>query len=126
MKLFSHYIILFIFQGGNVERVVTKYACCENAYVTIIFNITLERRRAHYLVNLVLPGVIIAVLTCFTFLLPPGSGERTGLIITNMLALSVYVLIASEQIPPNPGGIPLLVRYEIPYCILMSPALTND
>jgi len=101
----------FVVKGGKVDHIVEKFACCPNPYVTLKFHIELERRTEIYMFNLLIPGVIIAILTCFTFLLPPGSGERTGLIITNLLALSVYVLMVSDEIPPSPDSIPMIVKF---------------
>ena len=70
----------------------------------------LQRRVKFYLFNLIIPGILIAFLSLFSFYLPPLSGERVGLIITNFLSLSVYVLMVSENTPPSSESVPLLVR----------------
>ncbi|XP_057299811.1 neuronal acetylcholine receptor subunit alpha-7-like isoform X2 [Hydractinia symbiolongicarpus] len=107
----------FKIDGLEAKRVSAKYACCPNPYVTVTYTVRLHRRVKFYFYNLIIPGVLIAVLSCFSFLLPPLSGERTGLIITNFLSLSVYVLMVSDSVPPSSDSIPLIVRF---YTVMIS------
>ena len=100
--------IFFIVSALKAVRHTTLYNCCPNPYYTIEYTVHLVRRAKFYLFNLVIPGVLIAMLTVFSFFLPPLSGERTGLILTNFLSLSVYILMVSENVPPS-SNIPLLV-----------------
>ncbi|XP_066915226.1 neuronal acetylcholine receptor subunit alpha-3-like isoform X2 [Clytia hemisphaerica] len=106
------------FNIGPMKAVkhTTLYGCCPNPYYTIEYTVHMIRRAKFYLFNLVIPGVLIALLTIFSFFLPPLCGERTGLIITNFLSLSVYILMVSDNVPPS-SNIPLLVEF---YTILIS------
>ncbi|XP_057299806.1 neuronal acetylcholine receptor subunit alpha-10-like [Hydractinia symbiolongicarpus] len=107
----------FKIDGLEANRVSATYVCCPNPYVTITYTVRLHRRVKFYFYNLIIPGVLIAVLACFSFLLPPLSGERTGLIITTFLSLSVYVLMVSDSIPPSSESIPIIVRF---YTVMIS------
>ena len=98
----------FTISALKAVKQTTLYNCCPNPYYSIEYNVHLVRRAKFYLFNLVIPGVLIAMLTVFSFFLPPLSGERTGLILTNFLSLSVYILMVSENVPPS-SNIPLLV-----------------
>ncbi|XP_012562789.1 neuronal acetylcholine receptor subunit alpha-10 isoform X1 [Hydra vulgaris] len=106
----------FIIDGFEVRRTSEMFNCCPNPYVTLSYYISLHRRAKFYLFNLIIPGALIAILSCFSFFLPPLTGERAGLVITNFLSLSVYVLIVSDSVPPSSDTVPLLVKF---YTVLM-------
>ncbi|XP_065657561.1 neuronal acetylcholine receptor subunit alpha-3 isoform X5 [Hydra vulgaris] len=107
----------FIIEKLDVVRHSKRCACCQNPCVTLTFNLYLQRRGKYYLFKIVLPGILIAFLSCFSFILPPLTGERTGLVITNLLSLSVYVLNVSNSVPPSSETYPVLVKF---YTILIS------
>ncbi|XP_065657580.1 neuronal acetylcholine receptor subunit alpha-10 isoform X2 [Hydra vulgaris] len=107
----------FVIDDFKASRQSLLYPCCKTPYAVLTYNVTLRRRAKFYLFNLILPGVLIALLSCFSFFLPPMSGERTGLVITNFLSLSVYILIVSDSVPPSSDTVPLLVKF---YTILVT------
>ncbi|XP_065657572.1 neuronal acetylcholine receptor subunit alpha-9 isoform X2 [Hydra vulgaris] len=106
----------FILNRFVSVRESKKYSCCPNPFVTVTYRLFLQRKGNFYLYKIILPGVLISLLSCFSFILPPSTGERTGLVITNFLSLSVYVLIVSDSVPPSSDTLPLLVKF---YTILM-------
>ena len=50
-------------------------------------------------------------LTLLSFFLPPDSGERITLVITNLLAMTVFMLIVAEIMPATSEVIPLISIY---------------
>ena len=58
--------------------------------------------------NLVL---LFLALTLLSFFLPPDSGERITLVITNLLAMTVFMLIVAEIMPATSEVIPLISIY---------------
>lgn len=70
-------------------------------YSNVIFTMTLKRRQLYFVLNLILPCVLLSVMTCFVFLLPALSGERVGLAITLLLAFSVFQLQVAGYLPMN-------------------------
>ena len=70
-------LAVFLFTGLPVERNVVLYDCCpNNPYIDITFNINIRRRKLYYLVNIVLPCVMLAALTLLTFTIPCEAGEK--------------------------------------------------
>ncbi|KAK3082686.1 hypothetical protein FSP39_002579 [Pinctada imbricata] len=61
----------------------------------------LKRRATFYVINMVLPIMVMGFLNLLVFLLPPQSGERVGYSITVLLAISVFLTIASDNLPRN-------------------------
>lgn len=55
--------------------------------------------------------ISFVALTLLSFFLPPDSGERITLVITNLLAMTVFMLIVAEIMPATSEVIPLISIY---------------
>lgn len=110
--------------SANATKNVVKYSCCEYPYVDITFSVHIRRRPLFYVQNLILPCILLATLTVFSFSLPPGSGERIALVITLLLGLTVYMLIFTENIPQTSEVVPLIskffivILFEVAFCLM--------
>ena len=103
------------------------FACCPGLpYPAIDYEVIIVRRTSFYLLNLIWPGILIAVLASITFLLPPESGERIGLGITNLLAMMVFLLLISESIPPTSDAVPLASNFFSVILVLSALALIES
>ena len=96
--------------GAPGRRDVTLYNCCPVPYPTVTFTIIIRRRAMFYLYNLVIPCAMIALLSLCSFYLPPDSGERVGFVITVLLAMSVFMLMVTENMPKS-ADIPLASKF---------------
>lgn len=77
------------------------------------YSFRLERLPAFYLLTVILPLNGIGALTCLVFLLPSEAGERVGYSITILLALAVFLTVASEELPKNSEPIPMFCLYTL-------------
>lgn len=50
-------------------------------------------------------------LTILSFYLPPDSGERISLVITNLLAMTVFMLLVAEIIPPTSDAVSIISTF---------------
>lgn len=100
------------------------YPCCNEPFPTIIFTVRVRRRMLYYVSNLIIPCAIIAALGFLSFYLPVDCGERISLVITVLLAMTVYMLMVSNSMPPTSEVIPLISKYylavmiEIALCLV--------
>lgn len=85
-----------------------KYSCCIHPYPSVILTLHLRRRYYFYMVNLVVPCSLIAVMVLLSFILPPESGERIGLGITVLMAMAIFQELTSNKLPADSQFIPLL------------------
>jgi len=90
---------------------IAYYPCCEEPYPDITFYLRLRRKTLFYCVNLIIPCVAIALLTCLTFYLPCDSGEKISLSISILLSLSLFQLLLMELVPPTSMNVPLLAKF---------------
>ena len=90
------------------SREVTFQPCCAEPYPVIHFHVILERRSLFYMLNLVLPCVLISSIVLLGFFLPSDAGEKITLTITILLSLTVFLLLVAETIPPTSEVVPLI------------------
>lgn len=50
----------------------------KNSYSVVIYTIHLRRHALFYMINYILPSIIIAILSLLLFLIPPEVGKRMG------------------------------------------------
>ncbi|XP_029187146.2 neuronal acetylcholine receptor subunit alpha-7-like [Acropora millepora] len=95
----------------TAQRNELIYICCPEPYPDVTYTLHIRRRTKYYYINLIIPCVLITSLTLLSFFLPPDSGERITLVITNLLAMTVFMLIVAEIMPATSEVIPLISIY---------------
>lgn len=53
----------------------------------------------------------LSVLSLLSFIVSTESGERISLVITNLLALTVFMLIVADILPPTSEVVPLISAF---------------
>ncbi|XP_071493943.1 neuronal acetylcholine receptor subunit alpha-10-like [Diadema antillarum] len=100
---------------------VKVYSCCpDKEYPDVTFTINIRRKPLFYIVNLVIPCVLISMMSMVEFILPCNSGEKVSLGITVLLSLTVFMLVIAENMPATSDSIPVLARYYIITIFLVS------
>ncbi|XP_052224772.1 neuronal acetylcholine receptor subunit alpha-2-like [Dreissena polymorpha] len=65
----------------------------------LVYRLVLRRRSTYYIVNLVLPVMLLQVLGVLVFKIPASSGEKLSFSLTMMLSLTVLMTMVSAMIP---------------------------
>lgn len=65
----------------------------------LLFTMEIQRRTGYYILNVIFPVTLVAILTTVTFLLPADSGEKISYILTILLALAVLLTIIADAMP---------------------------
>ncbi|XP_031553793.1 neuronal acetylcholine receptor subunit alpha-7-like [Actinia tenebrosa] len=87
------------------------YVCCKEPYPDVTYTLNIRRKPTYYYINIIIPCLVITALTLLSFYLPPDSGERITLVITNLLALTVFMLLVAEIMPSTSEVVPLISIY---------------
>ena len=75
---------------------------------TINYRLTLSRKSAYYLVNIIIPSIIISTLECFTFFLPPNQTIRIEVSFICLLAYTMFQSQIQADLPKSADQTPLL------------------
>ena len=92
----------------DVEREETWYSCCPAPYPELRYSLRLKRRPLFHVLNILLPCVLLSILNLMVFALPPESGEKIQLGMTNLLALVLFQQLISEALPPTSDKSPII------------------
>ncbi|XP_069137979.1 neuronal acetylcholine receptor subunit alpha-10-like [Argopecten irradians] len=99
-------------------RNVVYYGCCPEPYPDVTFYLTIKRKPAFYVVNIIIPTFLITGIGILGFFLPVESGEKVSLQITVMLALAVFQLLVADSLPPSADATPLIAIY-FNFCLFL-------
>lgn len=80
-------------------------------YPRLNITITLERKTTYYVLNIILPCVLITMVALAMFWLPPDCGEKISLGITVLLAYSIFQIVIMENTPVNSDHIPFISEW---------------
>lgn len=80
---------------------------------SVTFSVTMRRKPLFYVLNVILPVILLTILNCFTFMLPVVSGERASYGITVFLSLAVFLTIVASELPKNSDKTSWLAVYLI-------------
>ncbi|XP_041369680.1 neuronal acetylcholine receptor subunit beta-4-like [Gigantopelta aegis] len=75
--------------------------------------LTLKRRYAFYVINIIFPMGLLTVLNSMVFLLPASSGEKMGFIMTVFMAHAVFLNIIQNSLPTTSDHISKLSLYLV-------------
>ena len=97
---------------ASVERHEIFYTCCTESFIDVTFTIVIDRRPLYYWFNLVIPCLFMIAIVLVGLYLPVESGEKIGLSVTIILALTVFLQLVSEKLPTQAESIPLISKYR--------------
>lgn len=105
---------------NNDETSVLTYTDNGKAYVT--FTIKLSRQPLYFLVNIVLPILLLGIMNTFVFLLPIGE-SRVSYAITAFLTFSVFLTVIGNNLPKTSDPLSLFAVYTV-VMVAMSGLIT--
>ncbi|XP_045176165.2 neuronal acetylcholine receptor subunit beta-2-like isoform X2 [Mercenaria mercenaria] len=106
----------------------------DEAVVYFIFK--LKRKSGFYIINIIIPVVLLSVLSVLTFILPVSSGEKASYAVTVFLSLALFMTIVTSELPKNSENTSLLAVYMmvvsiwstliVTLCLVESRIYTRD
>lgn len=96
-----------ILKTGHLLENMTE--CCPvDVYPQLRFLITLKRKTSYYVLNILLPVVLLSFLSVVVFLLPMDSGEKMSYSLTVLLSYAVFLSIITGSMPTTSNHLSLL------------------
>ncbi|TRY95262.1 hypothetical protein DNTS_012201 [Danionella cerebrum] len=96
-----------------------------NKHQDITFYLIIKRKPLFYVVNIIIPCVLISFLASLVYFLPADSGEKMTLSISVLLAQSVFLLLISQRLPETSMAVPLIVKYLMFIMVLVTVVVLN-
>ncbi|XP_037550358.1 acetylcholine receptor subunit delta [Nematolebias whitei] len=96
-----------------------------NKHQDITFYLIIKRKPLFYIVNIIIPCVLISFLASLVYYLPADSGEKMTLSISVLLAQSVFLLLISQRLPETSTSVPLIVKYLMFIMVLVTVVVLN-
>ncbi|XP_037311827.2 acetylcholine receptor subunit delta [Pungitius pungitius] len=96
-----------------------------NKHQDITFYLVIKRKPLFYIVNIIIPCVLISFLASLVYYLPADSGEKMTLSISVLLAQSVFLLLISQRLPETSMSVPLIVKYLMFNMVLVTVVVLN-
>ncbi|KAJ1366180.1 Acetylcholine receptor subunit alpha-type deg-3 [Parelaphostrongylus tenuis] len=108
----------------KIYRHEYKYACCPEPWAILQASLVIQRKPLYYVVNLIIPTSIITVVSITGFFTPASTDddrtEKINLGITTLLAMSILMLMVSDQMPTTSEFIPLIAWFYLVIIIVVS------
>ncbi|XP_038070406.1 neuronal acetylcholine receptor subunit beta-2-like [Patiria miniata] len=108
---------------SEMKGKVEEYDEDHGSFSDFVVSIALIRRPQFYVMNIIVPCLIIYCLTLFSFCLPCDSGEKIGLGITILLSLTVFMLISADMMPPTSDNFPLIGQFYTATMVLVAASV---
>ncbi|XP_036176547.1 acetylcholine receptor subunit delta isoform X2 [Myotis myotis] len=86
----------------------------------ITFYLIIRRKPLFYIINILVPCVLISFMINLVFYLPADCGEKTSMAISVLLAQSVFLLLISKRLPATSIAIPLIGKFLLFGMILVA------
>ncbi|CAL1543672.1 unnamed protein product, partial [Lymnaea stagnalis] len=83
----------------------------DETFSSVVIRMSFQRRPHFFLVNVIVPMVLLSLLSSFVFVMPSDSGERATFSITVLLSLSLFMSVVSNQLPNNSDTFPIIMSY---------------
>ncbi|KAL3312853.1 Neurotransmitter-gated ion-channel transmembrane region [Cichlidogyrus casuarinus] len=77
----------------------------------LIYKFKLSRMPLFYVVNLIIPCILIAIVSVWVFYLPADAGEKMTISISVLIAQVIFMLLVSKMVPASSSKIPLISKF---------------
>ena len=69
---------------------------------------------------MVLPSLLITFVGFLAFMIPFDSDEKTGMGVTTLLSMTVFLMVIADSMPPNSDNVPFIAAYYFSTMLIIS------
>ncbi|XP_029436323.1 acetylcholine receptor subunit epsilon isoform X2 [Rhinatrema bivittatum] len=91
-----------------------KFSPEDLEYQEILFNLVIQRKPLFYIINIIVPCVLMSSLLVLVFFLPAqAGGQKCTLAISVLLGQTVFLFLIAQKVPETSLSVPLIGKYLI-------------
>ena len=88
-----------MYNGGSLSTFPIAVCCPAQTLTMVKIELQFTRLRPFYVINLIVPALLLALCMLLAFLLPTECGERLGYSLTILLSYTVLLTIVADMMP---------------------------
>ncbi|KAH3788006.1 hypothetical protein DPMN_166134 [Dreissena polymorpha] len=97
---------------------VSTFDSSDKKTSALSFRLVLKRKPVYFMVNFIIPIVLLSVLNTFVFALPCESGEKSGYAMVLFLSFAIFLLVITVVMPEGMTSIPVMSVYLLLECMI--------
>ncbi|VDK68402.1 unnamed protein product [Litomosoides sigmodontis] len=113
----------------NLHRREHLYSSCQTPWVIIEGFLIIRRKPLHYIVNYIIPTIVLTLVAVVGFFTPASTNnerrEKITIGITALLAISILMLMVSDQMPTISDFVPLIGNVELNSASIATQTITT-
>lgn len=97
----------------RMRKTIVRSPYDTDRYSEIVFEYLFARKSSYCVITAILPCFMLMSIVLSSYLLPPNCGERIGVLITAILAFTVFLQVVNSSLPRNSDSIPTLKLFYL-------------
>ncbi|XP_041094262.1 acetylcholine receptor subunit epsilon [Polyodon spathula] len=103
-----------------------RYTPNDLEYQEVHFNLIIQRKPLFYIINIIVPCVLISSLAVLAYFLPAqAGGQKLTVSISVLLAQTVFLFLIGQKVPETSLSVPLIGKYLIFVMFVTTLIVTN-
>ncbi|XP_058876309.1 acetylcholine receptor subunit gamma [Acipenser ruthenus] len=103
-----------------------RYTPDDLEYQEVHFNLIIQRKPLFYIINIIVPCVLISSLAVLAYFLPAqAGGQKLTVSISVLLAQTVFLFLIGQKVPETSLSVPLIGKYLIFVMFATTLIVTN-
>ncbi|KAL3864260.1 hypothetical protein ACJMK2_005961 [Sinanodonta woodiana] len=108
-------VTLTQYEENSAWTVVSSYVDTlqQSSDATVVFTMKLKRKPLFFLLNVIVPVIMLSIMNACVFVLPAKSDEKASFSVTVFLSLAVFLTIVTSTLPQNSDKVSFLGIYLV-------------
>ncbi|XP_067880072.1 acetylcholine receptor subunit epsilon [Heterodontus francisci] len=108
------------------KHINSQFSQDDTEYQEIIFFLIIQRKPLFYVINIIIPCVLISSLVVLVYFLPAqAGGQKCTLSICTLLAQTIFLFLIAQKVPETSLNVPLIGKYLIFVMTVCTLIVTN-
>ncbi|XP_077992883.1 acetylcholine receptor subunit alpha-like [Glandiceps talaboti] len=97
--------------NGTIDVIVMYTYFPVEAWSLVVMTLTFKRKPSYYVMNIIIPATLMALLTLLVHIIPCDCGEKMSFSVSLLISMSVFNLMVGNLLPATSESVPLLAQY---------------